>query len=83
MNIYKTLKNLDLALDTFLTLENAPDLEDAPDLTKEKTWSKSICLCLKQFLKKLWTHFKTPNRGQGAFSPIRMKKSPTIRNVVH
>ncbi len=49
MNIYKTLKNLDLALDTFLTLENAPDLEDAPDLTKEKTWSKSICLCLKQF----------------------------------
>jgi hypothetical protein len=37
MNICKKLENLDLALDTFLTLENAPDLEDAPDLTKEKT----------------------------------------------
>ena len=37
----------------------------------------------KTALKKIVTHFTTPNQGQGAFSPIRMKKSPTIRSDVH
>ena len=38
MNICKTLKNLDLGLDTFLTLDNGNTLESTPDFNpKEKT----------------------------------------------
>ncbi len=84
MKTWKTLEDLNLDLDH--TLETALDFAlAAPDLenAKDKTWSKSIFLMIWNSFKNCEPILEPQIRVRVFFSPIRIEKSPTIRNEVH